>query len=225
MTQNTIKLICFDAWGTLFHNTGKLHPFKRFNLLLGRSFDDFEYLLTFERHFALDRTGDLDAVLSAFLLEIGQEVSPAVFRQLRTCQEAASADAALYPEVEGVLSELRGEFQLALLSNCGISGARMLRSSFDLNKWFAECLFSYEIGFLKPSPEFFGAVSSRLSLEPADILVVGDHAESDYRGAIRAGMSALLVDRKGRHDSSGFCALRSLSGLPEAIREGHFGRE
>jgi putative hydrolase of the HAD superfamily len=54
---------------------------------------------------------------------------------------------------------------------------------------------SSEVGYRKPHRAFFEAVSERLDLPPERILSVGDDLENDVRGAIRAGLSAVYLDR------------------------------
>jgi putative hydrolase of the HAD superfamily len=56
-------------------------------------------------------------------------------------------------------------------------------------------VISSEVGFRKPHPSFFHAACAQLGLPPARVLCVGDDPENDVRGAIRAGLSGLLLDR------------------------------
>ncbi len=69
--------------------------------------------------------------------------------------------------------------------------------------WAVDALvISSEVGFRKPHASFFEAVCQRLGLSAGQILCVGDDLENDVRGAMRAGLSALLLDRgaQGPHD-------------------------
>jgi putative hydrolase of the HAD superfamily len=62
--------------------------------------------------------------------------------------------------------------------------------------WAVDVLvISSEVGFRKPHPLFFEAVCQRLALPAKRILCIGDDLENDVRGATRAGLSALLLDR------------------------------
>jgi putative hydrolase of the HAD superfamily len=56
-------------------------------------------------------------------------------------------------------------------------------------------IISSEVGFRKPHPSFFQAVCDHLRLPQSRVLCVGDDLENDVRGAMRAGLSALLLDR------------------------------
>jgi putative hydrolase of the HAD superfamily len=62
--------------------------------------------------------------------------------------------------------------------------------------WAVDALvISSEVGYRKPHPAFFQAVCERLSLAPQQVLCVGDDLENDVRGAQRAGLRAMLLDR------------------------------
>jgi putative hydrolase of the HAD superfamily len=55
----------------------------------------------------------------------------------------------------------------------------------------AEHVFaSSELGWRKPSPEFFRAVERRLGLQPDELILVGDDADLDIAAARRAGWHA-----------------------------------
>ena len=56
-------------------------------------------------------------------------------------------------------------------------------------------VISSEVGFRKPHVSFFRAACEHLGLPPDRVLCVGDDIENDVRGAIRAGMAGLLLDR------------------------------
>jgi putative hydrolase of the HAD superfamily len=56
-------------------------------------------------------------------------------------------------------------------------------------------VISSEVGYRKPHAAFFAAACQRLGLPPEEVLCIGDDAENDVRGAIQAGLDALLLDR------------------------------
>jgi putative hydrolase of the HAD superfamily len=55
--------------------------------------------------------------------------------------------------------------------------------------------YSAQVGYPKPSPEFFEAVQQRCGLAGHEMLMVGDDVESDFHGARAAGWHALWLDR------------------------------
>ncbi|HLW66522.1 MAG TPA: HAD-IA family hydrolase [Gemmataceae bacterium] len=54
-------------------------------------------------------------------------------------------------------------------------------------------LISSEIGWRKPSPNFFAEMARQAGCEPAQILYVGDDPANDYDGATAAGLQSLLL--------------------------------
>jgi putative hydrolase of the HAD superfamily len=54
-------------------------------------------------------------------------------------------------------------------------------------------------GKTKPHETIFRAVLTRLGVEPAAAVMVGDSVEDDVRGAEAVGMRAFLLDRDGRY--------------------------
>lgn len=57
-------------------------------------------------------------------------------------------------------------------------------------------VISSEVGYRKPHPEFFRAACAHLGLPAGRVLCVGDDPENDVRGAIRAGLAGLWLDRR-----------------------------
>lgn len=71
-------------------------------------------------------------------------------------------------------------------------------------------VISSEVGFRKPSREFFSALVSAAGCRPEELLMVGDDRINDRDGARDAGIPALLVNRRStRHEDE----LGSLSEL------------
>ena len=56
--------------------------------------------------------------------------------------------------------------------------------------------WSAEIGYPKPSPEFFAEIARRLNASPQEILFVGDSLVNDYQGAKAVGWNAKLLCRQ-----------------------------
>lgn len=73
-------------------------------------------------------------------------------------------------------------------------------------------LASSHLPAAKPDPRAFHAACDHLGVTPAETLMVGDSLRHDVQGARSAGLTALLLDRSGRHQGGG--AIRSLTELP-----------
>jgi putative hydrolase of the HAD superfamily len=107
-----------------------------------------------------------------------------------------------YPDVENVLHSLEEQgIAVCVGSNFDARLRGVVRGLPELKSRMESLVISSEVGYRKPHPSFFHAACAQLGLPPASVLCVGDDPENDVRGAIRAGLSALLLHRgSGRAD-------------------------
>ena len=124
------------------------------------------------------------------LLEaIGSDFSPETFsssylERLADCGE-------LLPEAASVLQALNGKYRMAILTN-GLQAVQRPRlAKSQIHHHFAEVIISEEIGFSKPSREFFDIALARLGSPPRrEVLMIGDSWGSDMQGALQSGIDA-----------------------------------
>lgn len=104
-----------------------------------------------------------------------------------------------YPDVEPALRALRddGRFRLGLVTN-GLSCLQRekLRGA-GLEAWFDAVVAGGDVGSRKPAREVFDAVLGRLDSDPGDACMLGNNPETDIRGALDAGVDAILIARDG----------------------------
>jgi putative hydrolase of the HAD superfamily len=100
----------------------------------------------------------------------------------------------LYPEVPGVLRELRSLFQLAVISNFD-GRLRLILQHLGISKFFAHIFVSSEIGADKPDPQIFRRGLKFIDLKPNEVLHVGDDSQRDWEAASAAGLSIFRLDR------------------------------
>lgn len=81
---------------------------------------------------------------------------------------------------------------------------------------FEVVLLSFEVGRIKPDPEIFLEAARRLKLRPQDCVHVGDDATYDVEGAKAAGMTPILLQRKGKAEGSGL-GVTVISSLNELL--------
>lgn len=72
---------------------------------------------------------------------------------------------------------------------------------------------SSDLGFRKPSREFFACIERELQLRPDELLLVGDDLANDYAAARSAGWHAVLVAREVRTESEATQTIAGLNGL------------
>lgn len=73
-------------------------------------------------------------------------------------------------------------------------------------------VISSEVGVRKPHPGFYEAACAGMGLPPGRVLCVGDDPENDVRGAERAGLRGVLLDRDG-HRHEGMATISDLRDL------------
>jgi HAD superfamily hydrolase (TIGR01509 family) len=102
----------------------------------------------------------------------------------------------LYDNVISVLSALRKNYKLALVSNCFVGLSDVLRA-LNLTHFFECIILSYEVGVRKPDRRIYLEALQRLKLRPEESVFVSD-AISDLEGAREVGLKTILV-RQGEY--------------------------
>ncbi len=101
----------------------------------------------------------------------------------------------VFPDVLPALRLLRAiGLRLAVVSNFDGRLRRLLRD-LSLSAYFHAVVISSECGAAKPDPRIFEAALTALGSAPAATLHIGDSEELDARGARRAGLRAIRIDR------------------------------
>ena len=98
-----------------------------------------------------------------------------------------------FDDVIPSLEKLKPRYRLATLSNgnadLGVIG---------ISHHFEVRLHAAELGCAKPDIRVYRAMAEALTLEPAEILFVGDEPQADVAGPRNAGMKTVWVNRGGR---------------------------
>lgn len=100
----------------------------------------------------------------------------------------------LYPEVLGVLEQLRPRFQLAVISNFD-GRLRFILQHLGISNYFSYIFISSELGADKPDPEIFRRALKIMHLNADEVLHVGDDPERDWKAAAAAGLLVFRLDR------------------------------
>lgn len=104
----------------------------------------------------------------------------------------------LTPGIGDLLDWLhRRNYSLAIGSNYD-HRLRAVVDAFPELSVLSQRIISSEVGWKKPSPNFFVAVCDSLSLPPEQILFIGDDLANDYEAAKAAGLQTLLYDFNNR---------------------------
>jgi putative hydrolase of the HAD superfamily len=124
-----------------------------------------------------------------------------------------------YRESEAVLKELKHmDVPLYALSNWDIALEEVLED-LGWTRFFDGLVVSAIVGAEKPDGAIFEEALRVAGVEPSRAVHVGNDPVSDVRGAARAGIDAVLIDRRGGAKVPEATAiLPDLRGLPEFLR-------
>jgi len=219
------RAIYFDAVGTLIHpepsaaavyaEVGRRHGSRlRRDVIRGR------FAAAFARQEEIDRAAgwrtsearERERWRSIVAEVLDDVVDPAAcFAELydHFAQPAAWRCDAAAPQVLGELKR-RGHV-VGLASNYD-GRLRAVLAGMDLE--VERVLVSAELGWRKPAVPFFEALCTQADVEPAEVLYVGDDADSDYAGALAAGLQAVLLTPTPRQ------GIRTISRLEDLLCHG-----
>ena len=95
-----------------------------------------------------------------------------------------------FDDVLPSLARLGTRYRLATLSNGNADLAKI-----GMAHHFEVRLHAAELGWAKPDPRTYSALARALTLEPAEILFVGDEPQADVAGPRNAGMQTAWMNR------------------------------
>ncbi len=126
------------------------------------------------------------------------------------------------PGAEEAVKRLAERYQLYIASNGTGSVQDSRMKSAGLYPYFKKVFISEEIGFNKPSAQFFQACFDQIpDFDPAEAMMVGDSLTSDILGANQAGIAACWINPRHeplRKDIHVEYEVESLSQLEELLR-------
>ena len=106
---------------------------------------------------------------------------------------AARNQVEYYPDALDALQRIAARLPVAALSNGNADLNRI-----GLSQHFRHQVHSREHGAAKPEASIFHATCELLGVDRAHVLHVGDHAEMDVAGAMRAGLRGCWLNRDGQ---------------------------
>ncbi len=134
--------------------------------------------------------------ISEALRQVGQRVGPEDPRIAATVEAYFSAfydHCHLIPGTEDLLTKLKGNYRLGLLSNFTHGPAAWeIIDRLGLRPFFEVVLISGDLGYRKPHPLVFERLVDGLGVSTDRIAFVGDDMEPDILGAARAGLKPVL---------------------------------
>jgi putative hydrolase of the HAD superfamily len=135
-----------------------------------------------------------------------------------------------WPRVEAIpgaaemLAVLRPNWILAIATNADVSDETDIWAALqrvNLDQWLDKVYCFKNIGYKKPSVEFYQHILDDLNLTPQSICMVGDNYEVDVLGANLSGMRAIWFNEHSlevREDDMHH-TIHDLGALPDSLQD------
>lgn len=146
--------------------------------------------------------------------ELGVAVDPA------DCTEDYSKNLAIghyfMPGAEKAVERLSKKYRLFLASNGTASVQHGRMTSANLYRFFEKVFVSQDIGYNKPSIEYFNGCFAQIpDLDRSKAMIVGDSLTSDIRGGINAGIATCWVNPNHLPVREDICPDYEIEALPQ----------
>ena len=193
------KIILLDFWGTLVEN-GVWSPTKQVRNILGIRMPFPEYVVKMEQSMMTKKFSSLKEVFKSLCEEFSIECDEQQLDRLIGLWNKAWMLAKPYDEVKKVLTRLKKDYKLVLVSNSDFLSVNRVLEKFSMEELFDDIFLSCQVGHIKSHVEFFNHVLEKIGAKVEDCVMVGDSIQSDMVGAKNVGMKAILIDRKNSRD-------------------------
>ncbi len=154
------------------------------------------------RHEALART----------LAEVGHPSADGAQRLYEVYTEARFAVTRPLPGVTDALDDLKGRYQLGLVSNGNTHPERV-----GLGDIFSFVLLAVECGIAKPDRRIFELALEKCGCEASQVVHVGDSLPSDIWGANGCGIRSVWLNRDGAANDTGITPDHEIGDLRELL--------
>jgi len=123
--------------------------------------------------------------------------NPIVTQATKAFADEMAGYMSLDPDAIALLQKLHGRYRLGVVSNFAMPEfARELLDRYKVKRFFDVILISGEVNRRKPSPEIYQRALKALNVDASHVVFVGDTPSMDVKGPKKAGMKAVLIERK-----------------------------
>ena len=132
--------------------------------------------------------------------------------------EARRQSPILYEETLDVLEELKGKYELLLLTN-GSPALQNIKLEItpEIAPYFDHIVISGAFGRGKPDASIFEHALSKFGYAPEDVLMVGDNPLTDILGAERVGIPSVWLNREQKAPHETVAATHEINSLTELL--------
>jgi putative hydrolase of the HAD superfamily len=208
LLSDSIRCVAFDAVGTVIYPTPSVSQvYANIAARHGSKLSAAEIRSRFESAMSVF---DDDSAANDF--QTSEQRETELWREVvgRVLTDVESADAcfdelfdwfgrveawAVFPDVARTLAGLREQnLTLAIASNFDSRLHAVCNGLPELADIRIRVVSS-EVGYRKPSAEYYNRLARACGCQPAEVLMVGDTPTNDVEGATAIGMPAVLIDR------------------------------
>ena len=198
------KLLIFDAFGTLLSTgTGSVDACRKILAKQEKAIDPAAFYARWkaynrERKSACPALGFLneEAIFTESLGFLYRDCGiDRPYREDVRIMLASFTGRGIFPDVCGALAALRGKYRMVIGS---VTDTAPLLENLAANGLSFDAVYTSEnLRCYKPDPAFYHAILEREGIAVRDTVFVGDSLEEDALAPKRAGMTGILLDRKG----------------------------
>jgi len=136
-------------------------------------------------------------VMTPALRKYDPSIEESYVQQLVQVYRGHQPNISPFPEVRQLLNSLKDKFRLALISDGYLEVQKRKLQALDLAEYFDAVVFSDQWGrdYWKPHTRPFEECARLLTVEPLEIIYVGDNPRKDFHGARILGMHTARVRR------------------------------
>lgn len=156
------------------------------------------------------RTERFTALLSHF----GINDDSLVETMVQTYGEQLRKNMALFPEVEKALRQLN-DLDLYLVTDGPEDAQKKALEILGITEFFKDVFISGAVKKTKASGGLFEYALEKTGLNPDEVLVVGDSYKRDVKGALAAGIEAVLISKKHQPDETGIKPVATIGSINE----------
>jgi 2-haloalkanoic acid dehalogenase type II len=195
------KVIFFDFWGTLVENGIFPSPSKQVKYILRIKEPFTDFIQKFEESFMTESFDNLTEGFDKVIKDFDLNPPDFVKDKLVGMWNKNTILAKPFPDTKDVLRALKEEgLKVALVSNADPFSIDQVIDKYGMKDLFDGIYLSYKYGKLKSHGDLFDIALKDLGFTKKDALMVGDSIESDIKGAEKAGIKSVLLDRKNKRE-------------------------
>lgn len=125
----------------------------------------------------------------------------------------------LYEDTFAVLDELKGKYQLVLLTNGAPSLQNLkLKITPEIAPYFDHIIISGDFGKGKPDASIFEYVLEKASIQAEQAIMVGDNLKTDILGSSRVAMKNVWINRENKAPNTDVTPTYEVANLTEFVQ-------